>query len=57
MSEEKLKHCPFCGSSASSQKGYRDSWFITCDSKKCKATVMSETKEEAIRSWNRRVEE
>jgi len=52
-----LKPCPFCGSPASTQKGYQNSWFVSCDSRKCQAMVMDDTKEQAIRKWNRRYEE
>lgn len=55
MKETKeLKKCPFCGGEAEIV-GYKFSW-IVC--KECSAeTGVFDTKIEAIKAWNRRVEE
>lgn len=54
MSEE-LKPCPFCGGSTQKVKSSgRWGWFVSCA---CAAVGPSaDSRDEAIRAWNRRVE-
>lgn len=52
---EKLMPCPFCGGNAQKVKSSgRWGWFVSCA---CAAVGPSaESRDEAVRVWNRRVE-
>ena len=57
-----LKPCPFCGYKAELLKSHSCDeipYFVICSNDKCKASLgyFSKTKEKAIESWNRRVNE
>lgn len=65
MSRE-LKPCPFCGGNAKLIETYKyvglskpiPRYFVRCDNDDCNvyvATCNSDTEEEAIEAWNRRV--
>ena len=51
MNEERLKPCPFCGGEAR-VTGYKSFW-IVCKECLSESTVF-DTKNEAIKAWNRR---
>lgn len=63
MNNNKLKPCPFCGGKVHFEdiSTPEETYFmIQCDNKQCSAAVcfgdLSETKEQATESWNRRTE-
>ena len=50
-----LKPCPFCGGRAGQYQDYAGFWHVQCDN--CGiGTLKNDTKELAVKSWNRRVE-
>jgi len=57
MSDEKLKPCPFCGGEAAVKSRTAYDYVIMC--RDCyvndESNNWSQTKEEAIDAWNRRV--
>ena len=56
MSNEKLKPCPFCGGKAKLLADHGNIKFWVC-CKKCIAdTLIYDSKQEAIESWNRRAD-
>ena len=56
MEEEKLKPCPLCGGEASAnESGWQGWWHGWVICKKCEVSIHRDTKEEAIKAWNKRV--
>lgn len=56
---EKVKPCPFCGSSAHLTVNYLDQIYVTCDNALCYASIWADAKgedgkKEAVERWNRR---
>ena len=54
-----LKPCPFCGNDASVYRMHNGNYFCGCstasDTCICGAGVIRDTKESAVTTWNRRV--
>lgn len=56
MKEVKLKPCPFCGSEAKVWQGMFGGWRAFCTNRKsCGAMIVCATEQDAIRDWNRRI--
>ena len=51
--ETNVKPCPICGSKANLYEAYDSSWCVQCS--KCSLTSPYSDKKEAIKAWNRRV--
>ena len=57
MSQEELKPCPFCSSTANVEYEWTDKWTwqVVCGGENCGAmTRMCRTEKEAIAAWNQR---
>ena len=54
MVEKLLKHCPFCGGTATVWQNYGGLWFVSCDECGCSLGEDFETEENAIDGWNTR---
>ena len=52
--EKELKHCPFCGGTATVWQNYGGLWFVECYECSCFLGNEFKTKEEAIDAWNTR---
>ena len=50
-----LLPCPHCGGRAGLWQAYDSSWCVQCD--RCGAMTMRFDKDEAVKRWNRRVNE
>lgn len=50
-----LLPCPHCGGRAGLWQDYTSWWCVQCD--KCGATTMHTDKEDAVKRWNRRINE
>ena len=58
MNEEKIKPCPFCGSSNIGIESSSGAWMMFCKNEKCGNMGFAETKilyyEDALKKWNTR---
>ena len=50
-----LKPCPFCGGEAIGGKNYLGQYSAGCINENCFARVFANTKKDAEKRWNRRV--
>ena len=49
-----MKSCPFCGGKSQCRVNFLNQWSVGC--LKCRAMVWGDSRDDAIKNWDRRVE-